>query len=344
MFFASDNGSGIPAPVLDAVTRAAGGYALGYGADAEMAEVTRLIRAAFEAPEAAVYLVATGTAANALALACYAQPWHQVYCHPKAHIEEDECNAPEFYTGGAKLTLVDGAQGKIDPARLMARLAGDSDAVHHAQPGILSLTNLTELGTRYSVAEIRALSLIARDYGLPVHLDGARLANALVAEGCSPADMTWRAGVDVVSVGGTKNGLMGAEAVVFFDPAKAREFELRRKRGGHLFSKHRYLSAQFLAYMQDGNWLSWAGQANDRAAQLDAGLRAYGLVPNNTRGGNMIWVEMPNPLHNRLKQAGAVFYALPLPGRDDAILARLVCSWSTTAADVEHFLECVRSA
>lgn len=341
MFFASDNGSGLPSAVLEAVGRAAGGYALGYGADAEMAEVTRLIRHAFEAPEAAVYLVPTGTAANALALACYAQPWHQVYCHPKAHIEEDECNAPEFYTGGAKLTLIGGPAGKIDVGALAARLAGDSDAVHHAQPGILSLTNLTELGTRYSVAEIRALALIARDYGLPVHLDGARLANALVAEGCTPADMTWRAGVDVVCVGGTKNGLMGAEAVVFFDAAKAREFELRRKRGGHLFSKHRYLSAQFLAYLTEDNWLTWAGAANARAERLDEGLRAKGLTPRDSLGGNMIWVEMPKTLHARLQLAGAVFYALPIANDDDNVLARLVTSWSTTEADVDQFLSII---
>lgn len=344
MFLASDNGSGVPSDVLQALSGAATGYSLGYGAEAAMAEVRERLRTAFEAPEAAVYLVATGTAANALALACYAQPWSQVYCHPKAHIEEDECNAPEFYTGGAKLTLCDGADGKIDPEAFAARMAGTSDAVHHAQPGILSLTNLTELGTRYSVAEIARLSGLAHEHGLPVHLDGARLANALVGEGCTPAEMTWRAGVDVVCVGGTKNGLMGVEAVVFFDPAKAREFELRRKRGGHLFSKHRYLSAQFLAYLTDDLWLRLARDANARAVQLETGLRAAGVAPLHARGGNMLWVELPTPVVARLREAGAVFYAMPIVGKPDMLRARLVTSWSTTEADIEAFLEALRAA
>ena len=337
MFFASDNGSGVPQEVLDALSRAAGGFALGYGADAEMAEVTARLRALFEAPEAAVYLVATGTAANSLALATYTQPWQRIYCHPKAHIEQDECNAPEFFAGGAKLSLVGGASGKIDLAHLAAALADFDGSVHHAQPGPLSLTNLTEAGTRYSVSEITALADMARARGLPVHLDGARLANAIVAEGCTPAEMTWRAGVDVVCVGGTKNGLMGAEAVMFFDPAKAQEFELRRKRGGHLFSKHRYLSAQFLAYLTDDLWRRLATHANDRAAELESGVRAAGFEPVHPRGGNMVWVDLPKAVHGRLKDAGAVFYAMPLPGRDDAVRARLVTSWSTTEAEVSRF-------
>jgi Threonine aldolase len=162
-------------------------------------------------------------------------PWSAVYCHRHAHIEEDECNAPEFFSGGAKLTLLDGPDAKIDAQVLEAALANAPSGVHHAQPGLLSLTNLTERGARYSVAEITRLAGLAKAQGLAVHLDGARFTNALVAEGCTPAEMTWKAGVDVVSFGGTKNGLLGVEAVIFFDPTKAWEFELRRKRGGHLF-------------------------------------------------------------------------------------------------------------
>jgi len=345
MFFASDNGSAAPDAVMQALIAANTGFTSGYGADALMDSVRQKVRAVFEAPEAAVYLVPTGTAANALSIATFIQPWNTVYCHRVAHIEEDECNAPEFYAGGAKLTLLEGADGLIDPAHLAQVLDMAPTAVHHAQPGMLSLTNLTERGARYSVAQITELAGLARLRGLPVHLDGARFANAVVAEGCTAAEMTWHAGVDVVSFGGTKNGLLGVEAVVIFDPDKAWEFELRRKRGGHLFSKHRYLSAQMDAYLTDDLWLSLAGTANSRAERLESGLRDAGVRLVHARGGNMLFVEMPTETHARLRAAGAVYYDWPgepgsvTPGQSQA---RLVTSWSTTESDVDRFIGLVR--
>jgi threonine aldolase len=349
MFFASDNTSGVPAQVMDALARANEGYALGYGADTPMERVTALIRETFEAPEAAVYLVATGTAANSLALATHIQPWQAIYCSRVAHIEEDECAAPEFYAGGAKLTLLDEVDGKVAPETLARVLNDAPQGVHHVQRGIVSLTNLTERGARYSAAELAQLCAIAKAHDLPVHLDGARFANAVVAEGCTPAEMSWRAGVDVLSFGGTKNGLMGVEAVILFDPAKAWDFELRRKRGGHLFSKHRYLSAQMEAYLTDGLWLNLATRANAMGARLQAGVEAAGGTLMHARGGNMLFVEMSRAQHAALKAAGAVYYDWPAPhpaeGPDDQRLqARLVTSWSTAEADVDRFVALMEGA
>ncbi|MFN3953056.1 MAG: threonine aldolase family protein [Pararhodobacter sp.] len=344
MFFASDNSSGVPAAVLDALSRANDGFASGYGAEPLMADLRARLCALFEAPEAAVYLVATGTAANALAIASHCPPWGAVYCHRLAHIEEDECGAPEFYTGGSKLVPIDGKHGKITPQDLEKKLESAARVgVHNVQKGMLSLTNLTECGTRYSVSEIKALCDVAKAHGLPVHLDGARFANALVAEGCTPAEITWRAGVDVLSFGGTKNGLMGVEAVVIFDPAKAWEFELRRKRGGHLFSKHRFLSAQMHAYLQDDLWLDLAHHANAMAERLEGPLRALpGVELVHPRGGNMLFVDLPQDAHDAARAAGAVYYSGPAaPQRDGAaprVGARLVTSWSTTEAQVDAFL------
>jgi len=348
MFFASDNSSGAPDQIMQALLRANDGFASGYGADTLMDSVRAQVREVFEAPEAAVFLVATGTAANSLALASFIQPWNAIYCHRVAHIEEDECNAPEFYAGGAKLTLQDGADGIIDADRFGLAMANAPKAVHHAQPGILSVTNLTERGARYSVAQIARLAGIAKAHNLPVHLDGARFANAVVAEGCTPAEMSWRAGVDVLSFGGTKNGLLGVEAVVIFDPAKAWEFELRRKRGGHLFSKHRYLSAQMNAYLTDGLWLDLAARANASAERLETGLREAGAKLVHPRGGNMLFTEFAVTAHAALREAGAVYYDWPgEPGcviTEGASQARLVTSWSTTDANVDEFVSRLKAA
>ena len=235
-----------------------------------MERVTARIREVFEAPEAAVYLVATGTAANALALACLCPPWATVYCHRNAHVEEDECGAPEFYTGGAKLTLLDGEHGAHRPGEpASGRSALTANAgVHNVQKGALSLTNATEAGTVYAPGAGGRAGRHCAGHGIPVHMDGARFANAVAQLGCTPAELTWKAGVDVLSFGGTKNGCLGVEAVVLFDPARAWEFELRRKRGGHLFSKHRFLSAQMEAYLEGDLWLDLAEAANARAREL----------------------------------------------------------------------------
>jgi threonine aldolase len=335
MRFASDNTSGAAPEVMAALARANDGYDWSYGADAAMGRVTAQVRELFDAPEAVVHLVATGTAANALAIATHCPPWGAVFCHRLAHIAEDECGAPEFYSG-AKLVLVPGDLGKITPGTLSDALARTGEGgVHGVQRGMLSLTNVTEAGTVYTPAEITALTALARAQGLPCHLDGARFANALVATGATPAEMTWKAGIDVLSLGGTKNGCLGVEGVVLFDPAKAWEFELRRKRGGHLFSKHRYLSAQMEAYLTGGLWLRLAAQANAMGQRLAEGLRDRQVhVPEAQ--ANMLFPEWASGTHARLEAAGAHYYRWAAPeGREKA---RLVASWSTTDRDVDQFL------
>lgn len=338
MFLASDNTSGATAEVMAALLRANEGYARGYGADAVMARVTAEVRKVFEAPDAVVHLVATGTAANSLALATLSQPWQAVFCHRHAHIAEDECGAPEFFTHGAKLALVEGAHGKMTPETLEAVLsATQQGGVHGVQRGPLSITNVTEAGTVYTPAEIADLTARAKAYGLPCHLDGARFANALVATGATPAEMTWKAGIDAVSFGGTKNGCLGVEAVIFFDPAKDWEFQLRRKRGAHLFSKNRFLAAQMEGYLEDGAWLRHAAHANAMAARLAAGLEAKaGCHQRHPVQANMMFPEWAEGTHDRLEAAGAVYYRFPAPEGREA--ARLVTSWSTTEEDIDRFL------
>ena len=344
MQYASDNAGPVHPKVMEALARANEGYAMPYGADPWMDTVRGQIREIFEAPDAAVYLVATGTTANALALACFCAPWQTVFCADVAHIHEDECAAPEFYTGGAKLTLVPARQGIMAPDDLRRAVqAEQSRGVHGVQRGPVSITQATERGTVYSLDQIGALCDVARDFGLPVHLDGARFANALVALGCSPAEMTWKAGVDAVSFGGTKNGLMGVEAVILFDPQKAWEFELRRKRAGHLFSKHRYLSAQMAAYLEDGLWLDLATRANAACAALAEGLRATGHVQlHHDAVINTLFADWPRRIHQRLHDTGAIYYVwegdLEGPDPDERLTARMVCDWSSSAAARTEFL------
>jgi threonine aldolase len=342
MFFASDNAGPAHPQVLDAVLRANDGYAMSYGADAIMDAVRDEIREIFEAPEAAVYLVATGTAANALALGTLTNPWQTVFCSPVAHIHEDECNAPEFYMGGAKLTLVPGGD-KMSAEALRAAIFGEETrGVHGPQRGPVSITQVTERGGVHSLDELQALCDVAKEFDLPVHLDGARFANAMVALGCTAAEMTWKRGVDAVSFGGTKNGAMGVEAVVFFDPGHAWEFELRRKRGAHLFSKHRYLSAQMQGYLDSGLWLDLARRANETAATLADGLVRKGARLDHPVDANMIFASFPRAIHKRLHDAGAVYYIFSgqLEGDDpdELLQARLVPDWSASADGVFEFL------
>lgn len=344
MYLASDNSGPAHPKVIEALTRANEGHALPYGADPLTEQVCERIREVLEAPEAAVYLVALGTAANSLALATLSNPWDTVFCHRLAHIHEDECNAPEFYTGGAKLTLVDGPDAKMTPEALTAAIAAeDTRGVHGPQRGPVSLTNVTERGTLYSLSEIEALTGVAHGYDLPVHLDGARFANALVATNATPAAMSWRAGVDALSFGGTKNGLMCVEAVVFFDPAHAHEFELRRKRAAHLFSKQRFLAAQMDAALTDDLWLDMARAANAAAARLTAGLRQIGAGFLFEPEANILFVTLPRKAHRRLQEAGAqyILWAGELDGDDDSepLAARLVTNWATTNADIDRFID-----
>ena len=345
MFFASDNAGPVHPQIMNRLAQANTGHAMPYGNDPIMDEVRDAIRTAFEAPEAAVYLVATGTAANALALACYTQPWQTIFCSVTSHIHEDECNAPEFYAGAAKLTVVE-TDDKMTPEALTKAIEKHPEGnVHGAQRGPVSITQVTERGSIHSLEELNALTAVAKRYDLPVHLDGARFANALVALGCTPAEMTWKAGVDVVSFGGTKNGCMGVEAVIFFDPSKAWEFELRRKRGAHLFSKHRYLSAQMLAYLTDDLWLDLARRANGNFARLKAGLETIPDVQlRGNPDGNMTFFDMPRALHKRAEAAGAVYYWDDVEGSmDQMIMGRLVCDWSITHDMIDQFIACLQS-
>lgn len=342
MFFTSDNASGAAPEIMAALARANEGFARSYGADDIMARVTAQIRMVFDHPEAAVYLVATGTAANSLALALYAQPWSAVYAHENAHVAVDECGAPEFYTDGAKLAAVPGAHGKMTPATLDAALSRTPQGdVHSVQRGMVSITNVTEAGTVYTSAELAALTAVAKAHGLPCHMDGARFTNALVTTNASAADMTWAAGIDVLTFGGTKNGCLGVEAVVIFDPAKAWEFELRRKRGGHLFSKHRFLAAQMEAYLQDDLWLRLATRANAMGARLAQGIMA---IPDahltHPVHANMLFPEWRAGTLARAEAAGARYNQMPAPEGREA--ARLVTSWNTAEAEVDGFLDILR--
>ncbi len=348
MFFASDNGGPAAPEVIEAITRANEGVAMPYGADPIMDRVREKIREVFEAPEAAVYLVATGTAANSISLACLVQPWQTIYCHRHAHIEADECGAPDFYTGGSKLTLIDGEDGKIPPEALRAAIAGTGTVgVHGVQKGALSITNATESGTIYTPAEVAELTAIAKADGLPTHMDGARFTNALVRLGCTPAELTWKAGVDILSFGGTKNGLLGVEAVILFNPDLAWEFELRRKRGGHLFSKHRFLSAQMDSYLTDDLWLKLATKANAAADRLAEGiLKIQGASLSHPVEANAIFASWPRKGHRAAQEAGAKYYLWPfdqsLEGpEDEMITARLVCNWATSDAEIEQFLKLI---
>ncbi|HVA15363.1 MAG TPA: low specificity L-threonine aldolase [Stellaceae bacterium] len=333
MNFASDNVTGIAPEILAAIDAANRGAATPYGAD----EITRRLEQRFAAlfeREVAVFPVATGTAANALALACVTPAWGAIYCHEEAHIATDECGAPEFFTAGAKLVTCPGEHGKLTPGTLEGRIAG-AGVVHQVQPAVLSITQETEAGTVYRPDEIAALSGVARQHGLALHMDGARFANAVAGLNCSPAAVTWRAGVDVLSFGATKNGALAAEAVVFFDPAKAADFGFRRKRAGHLVSKQRFIAAQLEAYLADDLWLRNARHANAMATRLGSGLACLpGTRLLHPIDGNEIFIALPEAAIDRLAAAGFGFYRWGA-----APILRLVTAFDTELAAVEAFLQ-----
>lgn len=348
MNFASDNTAGVAPQILEAMLRANDGFAPGYGGDALTIEVERRLGAVFE-HEVAVFLVQTGTAANALALAQLSPPWGAVLCHAEAHINTDECGAPEFF-GAQKLRELGGTGCKITLDALQAGLARDTEGgPHRVTPSVLSLSQATEAGTIYAIDEIAALARVAHGRGLAVHMDGARLANALVRLGCSPAQATWQAGVDVLSFGATKGGALAAEAIVFFDPARARGMAERRKRAGHLTSKQRFVAAQFEAYLRDGCWLALARHANAMADRLRAGLSDAGVAVVWPVQANLVFVLLPKAVDAPLRAAGATFYpwrsdSLP-PGATvgpDQMLVRLVTSFATREEEVARFVSVVR--
>ena len=351
MNFASDNVSAAAPEILEAVARENAGPATPYGGDEATARVAARLSEIFER-EATVHLVSTGTAANAITLGCLCPPWAQVYSHAQAHIEADECGAPEFFTGGAKLTLMPGAHAKIDAEALEAKLAAPVRGVHQVQRGALSLTQATELGAVYRPEEIARLSAAARACGLPVHMDGTRFANALARLGCAPAEISWKAGVDALCLGATKNGAFAAEAMILFGETRARDWELqlRRKRGGHLFSKMRFLAAQMEAWLADDLWLRLAARANAMADRLAAALAPLpGVRLRHPVEANLLFPEMPVRAHRALQAAGARYYPWPgsesFEGPEEALAGcRLVCSWATTEAEVDAFAGVARDA
>lgn len=338
--FASDNAAPVAPEIMEALARANTGPAMGYGNDPLTLQVENQLKDLFEC-DLRAFPVATGTAANVLGLSVMVPPYGSVYCHKCGHIENDECGAPEFFTGGAKLVLMLGEMGKLSAVALDDTIANAGmGSVHHVQPAVISLTQATECGTIYSAEEINAISEVAKKYSLGLHMDGARFANAVATLECAPADITWRAGVDVLSFGATKNGAMAVEAVVFFDMDKAREFEFRRKRGAHLFSKLRYLSAQLNGYLENQLWLKMATHANEMAKKLSegiSGLEGADLV--YPVEANMIFACLPQPSLDRLGQSNILYYPSgPVANRE----VRLVTSWNTTDADIDTFLEVVR--
>jgi threonine aldolase len=341
--FASDNTAPASPEILAALQEANSGVVKSYGAD----PITERVRARMNevfGREVLTHPVATGTAANALALATLVRPYGGVICHEEAHIATDECGAPEFYMGGAKLVTLPGADGKITPPQIDAVMARATDGgVHFVLPEAVSITQATEWGTVYTAAEIAALSETCRRQGLKLHMDGARFANALDFLGCAPAALTWRAGVDVMSFGATKNGALAAEAVVFFDAALAEGFERRRKRAGQLWSKLRYLSAQLDAYLADDLWRRNAAQANRMAARLAAGLSSVrGVEIVQQVQANEVFAAMPARLIEALLAEGAYFYPwIGVPG-DNRPVARLVAAFSTTSEDVDALVKAAR--
>ena len=314
MNFGSDNVSGVHDAILDALREANAGTAVAYGHDDWTARAVARLRDVFEC-DLSAYLVVTGTAANALALAACCPPHGAVVCHHEAHITTDECGAPEMFTGGAKLMGVRGAAGKLTPAAVTAMLATMGRGEHEQRPSVLSLSQATELGTVYTPAEVAALAELARAQHMHLHMDGARFANALVRLGCTPAELTWKAGVDVLSFGATKNGALGVEAVVFFDRSLTDDFLYRRKRAGHLVSKGRYLGAQMLAYLDGDLWLGNARHANTLADRLAAGLRTLpGVRLPLPVEANEVFAIVPRAVHEKLRADGARYLEWPGEG------------------------------
>jgi threonine aldolase len=345
MNFCSDNVTGAAPEILSHMMAVNDEPYMPYGADPVTARVEGLLATVFErAPDTLrSFPVATGTAANALCLASVTPPYGAVFCHRDAHINVDECGAPELFTGGAKLITLEGAQAKLDPDGLAQALAdaGAGD-VHHVQPACVSVTQVTEAGAVYTPQEIAAIAQVTHDHGLLLHMDGARFANALVALDCTAAEMTWKAGVDMLSFGATKNGALAAEAAIFFRPDLADSFAFRRKRAGHLFSKMRFLSAQLEAYLTGDLWLENARHANAMAQRLATGLAAAdGPRLAGAVAANELFVHLPDALVAGLQRAGFQFYPWGALGKD---CYRFVTAWSTAPDDVDLLIETAQAS
>jgi len=331
--FTSDNSSGVCPEAWAAMAEANFGHEVGYGNDVWTQRATDRIREIFET-NCEVYFVFNGTAANSLSLASLCQSYNSILCHAGAHIETSECGAPEFFANGSKILLLDGANGKIDPAEIETAVKKRND-IHYPKPRVLSITQATEVGTVYSVKEIQALTETARKFGIRCHMDGARFANAVASSGASPADMTWRSGIDVLSFGGTKNGIALGESVVFFDHDLARDFDYRCKQGGQLASKMRFLSAPWLGMLKDGVWLRHAGHANEMARRMEKGLNQIpGLQVSYPVESNAVFIKFPKTTLDQLHARGWKF-STGVVTPDES---RLMCSWDTTTDDVDSFV------
>lgn len=344
MYFASDNWAGVAPEINQSLERWNHGKMPAYGTSELDEKIEGKLSEIFE-KDVSVFFVSTGTAANSLAMAIEAKPGGVALCHKEAHVTEDECGAPEFFSAG-RLATVDGALGKIDPANLELALQKFVPGfVHHGRPTLVSLTQSTEIGTVYLLDEIRAISELARSAKIAVHMDGARFANGLVSLGVSPADMTWKSGVDYLSFGGTKNGCWCAEALISFNRDKDEEIHFLRKRAGQLFSKSRFIAAQFDAYLNDDLWLSLAGHANDMTQKIAEGVRGK----NSARlawepQANEVFLIMTKKKAEEIRAKGGVFFEWGIPNShrnlvsDDEDLFRLVTSFTTTDQEVDEFL------
>jgi threonine aldolase len=338
--FASDNTAGVCPEAFAALEHANAGRAPSYGDDAHTAEAKDRIARLFET-ECDVFFAFNGSAANAVVLSALCQRHHGILCHAEAHVETDECGGPEFFTGGSKVIPIRGANGKLRPEDLEP-VMHRGHGIHFPKIHALSLTQATELGTVYTPDELRALTKFAHDRGLGVHVDGARFANAAATlrdRGFSPADITWRAGIDVLCFGGTKNGLLTSEAIVFFNRQLAREFDYRIKQSGQLASKMRYATAQWNAVLRDGAWLRHGAHANAQAQKLAAGLRQLGLKLIGPTEANGVFVEMPPKTYAALEAKGWHFYKFI--GEHGY---RLMCSWQTQDEEVSAFLADTKAA
>lgn len=336
--FTSDNIAGASDSVMEAIIAANQGDTMPYGNDDYSAEVTRMFVELFEC-DLDVFLVSTGTAANVLSLSAMTPPWGSVLCHFESHLLNDESSAPEFYTGGARLVGIEGADAKIDPVALKQNIHQKLGDVHSCQPSAVSISQVTEVGSLYSLDEIRAVTDIAKSADLPIHMDGARFANALVALSCTPAEMTWKAGIDILSFGATKNGVMAAEAIVVFNKSLSKDLGFLRKRGGHLHSKMRLLASQMIAYLSDELWRTNAEHANAMMALLQDGLKMIPEITINTPAqANMLFCTLPTSMVEYLLAEGYGFYT----GRWAEGVIRLVTSFRTPKEGVEAFIESAR--
>jgi threonine aldolase len=341
--FASDNYAGVCPEALRWFIAANDGHQPAYGDDPWTQRVADQLRELFQA-DCDVYFVFNGTAANSLALASLCQSYHSVICTPVAHVETDECGGPEFFTNGSKLLLAESDSaaarvGKLTPAAVTQLVTKRSD-IHFPKPKVVSITQATELGTVYGVDEIRALSATARAHRLKVHMDGARFANAVAALGAHPAELTWRAGVDVLCFGGTKNGLPVGDAVLFFDRTLSEDFAWRVKQAGQLASKMRFISAPWLGMLENDTWLRNAAHANAMARRLYERLQgAPGVELLHAAAVNSVFARLPRAAIDQLQAMGWRFYEFIAGGG-----CRFMCSWDTTAASVDAFAAAVRAA